>query len=713
MNNTGISKLQRTLLSTLIASAMVGAHAEDALELPVVQVTGTAERSYKAPEATIGKIPLAPREIPNSVSVLTREQMDDQGMTTMQEALGQVTGVLVTNNDTASTQYYARGYSLGVMYDGVPAYSGLTPSYQLDLSLYDRVEVLRGPAGLMQGVSEPAGVVNLVKKKPTKNAQTSWAATMGSYDNKRVEADINRPLNEDKTLRSRFVVMDEDRGYFYQHTHGKKWAALGALEYDLTPATTLSLSFASQDWDIKAPWSGLPTSSALNGAGQYILLDVSPSTFNVPDWGKQQTHIDEISASAEHRFDNSWTTKVSYNRRDVHEYFKYAYTTSAVNVTTNRLNYGSMKGEYDYAWQGLDVFANGPFSLGGRTHQALIGVNTETYEYSGRKGFGPNFNNVYFGNPGTIAEPAIAYTSGTENVTRQQGIYTQVRWSLADPLTWVVGARTTTFKNRYRNISPSATGLAWTDGAKANNEITPYTGVIYTPIKEVTLYASISDIFVPQTQRKADGTTLDPRTGTQKEIGIKGEFLDGKLGTSLAFFNLRDKNRAITDIAYPPAANFYLNAGEVESKGYEIEINGKPASGLDLSAGYTRLATKYLTDRNSQGQVFSFRSPTHQLKLWANYSFPAASTLAGLDLGAGVIAQSETQGTRGSAAKIADASYAVVNGRIGYRLDKTYSLNLQINNIFDRKYYASVGMNNTYNFFGEPRSFMLTLKGSY
>lgn len=135
--------------------------------LPEVLVTAEAEHGYKQEKATVaGKVPLRLREIPNSVSVLTRQQMDDQDMVTMGDAMQQITGVTVIANDTTSNQYIARGYGLGVIYDGVTSYNGMNPSHQFDLPLYERIEVLRGPAGLLRGSGDPGGVVNLVKKRP-------------------------------------------------------------------------------------------------------------------------------------------------------------------------------------------------------------------------------------------------------------------------------------------------------------------------------------------------------------------------------------------------------------------------------------------------------------------------------------------------------------------------------------------------------------------
>ncbi len=686
---------------------------QSATVLPEVVVTSAAERGYKADKVAVaGKIPLSPREIPNSVSVLTREQIEEQGLVTMQDGLQQVTGINVVANDTSNAQYWARGYGLGVMYDGVASYNGMTPSHQFDLALYERIEVLRGPAGLLRGVGEPGGVVNLVKKRPQEQFGFAWSAGAGSWNNYRAEADVTGPLNEERSLRGRLVVANEDRGYFYDHTHGRKWLAMGALEYALSPATRFSLSFTAQDADVRAPWSGLPTSSAKDAEGHFRLLDVDRSTFHAPEWGRMLYHTEESSAAAEHRFDNGWLAKASLNHREWRQDYKYAYSYSSVDVSTKRLDYRTTRGDGDYARDGIDLYASGPFQWLGRQHRLLFGFNAEEYRYRSKSGSGPVISGVLFGDLSPLAEPDIAYTSGKENSTVQSGFYTQLRLSLADPLTLVAGARTTSFENRYHNVAPSK-AQAWIRGAKADNEVTPYAGLLFDISREVTLYASYADIFVPQTQAKTGGGVLDPRVGRQYEIGSKADLLDGRLAASLALFDIRDRNRAYLDLVGDPDGNSYLNAGEVESKGWELEFAGKPLRGLDLSAGYTNLSTTYLKDKDNEGKSYSIFSPRHQYKLWSNYRFAADGELAGFSVGLGLIAQSRAQSTRGWRDEVVNTAYTVVNGRIGYQIDARHSVSLAVNNLFDRKYYASVGTPNNYNFYGEPRSLMLTLRGSY
>ncbi len=679
-----------------------------------VRAGALREPAYRAPAATVaGKTPRSLQEIPQSVSVLTRQQMDDQDMVTITEAMKQATGVTVIANDTVNNQYLVRGFGLGVMYDGVPSYNGMTPSHQLGLAAYERIEVLRGPAGLMRGSGEPGGVVNFVRKRPRDVFGLNWEASAGSWDNYRLEGDITGPLNADKTLRGRLLFSNEDRGYFYDHTHGRKWLGLGSLELDLSPATTLSLSFAAQDQDVKAPWSGLPAYKNLTDPnnGIYPLLDVPQSTFHVPDWGKMRYRTEESAVGVEHRFDSQWVAKALINHRVQRQYYKYAYSSSGIDPTDNTLQYSSQRGDFDYSRDGIDLHAAGPFDLLGRRHELLLGFNAERYGSKGQSARGTAINNVVFGDTGPLIEPELAYTSGSESRTTQSGLYTQARLSIADPLTLVLGARTTTFNAKTRAIAPSA-ATAWKQGARADNEITPYGALLYDLAPGVKLYGSYTDIFVPQTQLKADGGTLDPRTGKQYEIGSKVEFLEGRLAASLALFNIRDRNRAYADPAYP-SSSFYLNAGEIESKGWEVETTGSPLRGLDIVAGYTNLATKYLSDPSNQGKTFSIQSPRHLLKLWGNYRFAADSAWSGLSAGIGLLAQSRTQSTRGWRDQLLEGGHTVVNARLAYQIDKAHSLSLAIDNLFDRKYYETVGTPNIYNFYGEPRSFKLTLRATY
>ena len=714
-------KRLRLLLLCTSAIAMSGTIAyaqetngENITKLPPIKVNVDKEKTYKAATATIGgKTPQTIRETPNSVSVITKQQMEDQNLRTIQEVLTQTTGVNVIANDTVSSQYYARGYALGVMYDGVTSYNGLTPSHQFDTVIYDRVEVLRGPAGILRGVGEPGGVVNLVKKKPQSKFGANLNLSTGSYSNNSVSLDLTGPLIKSKAIRGLVSLSSVNRDFFYDYTHEDKFTIYTALEVDLLANTTLGANFTSQTSEVKDPWSGVPTSSATDANGHYILLDVPVNTFYSPEWGRMNYSTNETNTYIEHKFNNGWKVRGNYNLRQQNFLWKYGYTYSAVNVATKRLDYAAQAGDYDYTREGYDIFVNGPVELFGRTHDLTVGFNQDNYLSSGISGSNRTYRTgVLWGDMSNFAEPNIPFTSGAQSRTRQNGIYFQAKANILDNLKFAFGGRTTNFKAASRSIAPSTSGLTWKPGAKADNEFTPYAGIVYDITDAITLYTSYADIFVPQTQLKADGSTLDPRTGRQFEYGVKTDLADGKLSASFALFDLKDKNRAYADPAYPNNA-YYLNAGEISSKGYETEISGELLPGLQINAGYTYLKTEYEKDRTNQGKTYSIQSPKYQFKLWSDYTFPQSSAFKGLDVGLGVIAYSSAQSSRGWRDEVVNKGYKVANARIGYKFDEHYAIDLTINNIFDKKYYESVGTPNIYNFYGSPRSYILSLKAKY
>jgi outer membrane receptor for ferric coprogen and ferric-rhodotorulic acid len=180
------------------------------------------------------------------------------------------------------------------------------------------------------------------------------------------------------------------------------------------------------------------------------------------------------------------------------------------------------------------------------------------------------------------------------------------------------------------------------------------------------------------------------------------------VNASLAYFDIRDTNRSYVDTDHP---NFFLPLGEVQSTGIEAEVAGRVLPGLEIAAGYTYLKTEYLTDKNNQGLAINGLFPEHSFKLWAKYDFqdPAFDRWS---VGVGVLAQSETVDAIRDP-KRAQSAYAIVNTLIGYELDKNLLATLAVNNVFDESYYVRVGAINSYNFYGEPRNYMLTLRKSF
>lgn len=698
----------KTVIATLVLTAFASstwAQAETIATLPAVQVKATADNSSNSYQSLVGvggKDETAVRDIPQSVSVITQRRIQDQNLVSVIDALRQTTGVTIIANDSTQSQARSRGYSLGAWYDGIPAYNTLSGYQQLDLAVYDRVETLRGPAGLLSGSGDPGGVVNLVRKRAQADFTLSASATVGSWNNYRSEVDVTGALNADKTLRGRAVLVAQDNDYFYDKTHTRKWVGYGTLAWDMDRASTLTLSATAQDDKTQASSFGLP---AWASGG---LLRVPRNTNTIADWSRSDWNTQEYTAEFDRRFDNEWVFKSKLSYRPQDQYFKDGYPTAGVDATTQTLNYARRVRDYTYDRKALDLFATGPFTLLGRRHSLLLGYNRENLStvYSGATAAA--ITAVPLNRTDLVPNFDIPFNLGGDTRTTQSGFYGQTRLSLTDPLTLVLGGRLSDFDTKSRNVAP-AKPTNWSQGAQVSNEFTPYAGLVHHLNKEWTLYGSYADVFNPQTAKFADGSTLPPRVGRQWELGTKAQWLDGKLNASMAYFNLRDRNRAYADPNHPEA---YLAAGEVESKGWELEVSGRPAPGYEFMAGYTRLDTTYLRDRNNQGLPFTTWEPRHTLKLWGVRRF-SEGALQGVTLGLGALVASESAAGTGSSAVRRQGGYAVVNAVLSYRIDRHYSLSMNINNLFDRTYYTRLGGTNTYNTYGDPRNIALTLRVTY
>lgn len=691
---------------------------DDAVQVPAVSVTDTATPTNKTPSATTegtksyatpavtvtGKQPVEWKDVPNSVAVITRQEMDDRNMTTLSDALQQATGVTVVPNDGTQSQYLSRGYAMAVMFDGIPNYTGTGASgfQQFDMSIYDRVEVLKGPSGLLQGSDSPGGTVNLVRKQAKDSFGYSGALSEGSWNNTRMEQDVTGPLNADGSLRGRISLTEQNHDYFYDNASDVKRVGYATLAYDVTPNTTATVSETYQH-DRASPYMGVPNYT--NGT----FLDVSRSFNPMAPWSKYIWDTQEQNAQIEHKFGGDWVGKVASTWRQQYFRFNDGFVNSGVNPSTNTVGYTERDKRYWYTWSNQDAYVTGPFHLLGQTHSLLLGANSSqyNYDYAGSGNVSAVASTPLFNPSGVVTnQPTLGYTAGGKSTTEQYGAYSQLRLKLLDPLTVVSGARISDFSNRTKGAHP-ATATNWSQGAKVTNEITPYYGLIYDVTKQVAVYGSYADIFIPQTNLQANGQSLPARQGEQYEVGTKGSFLNGKLNTTVAVFRIEDTNRAYADAANP---GYYLAAGKGLSEGWEAEITGSPMPDLELTAGYTFLIDQVTTASSGQGSQIDVWEPKHSLKLWGKYSFTEGD-LKDFSLGAGVNAQTLIHGN-GSQTPLQQPAYATISAQIGYQIREDLSATLSGNNIFDTKYYTRVQGPNTYNIYGDPRNFMLTLRKS-
>lgn len=697
--------------------------------LPEVKVSANAGTvtegtgSYTTQAVTIGKSAQSLREIPQSVSVLTRQRMDDQNMTLLETALDQMTGIQLdtTTGAVGSSNLYSRGFLVNsYQYDGVPQ-TFLGTSYTgFDLAVMDRVEVIRGAAGLLQGTGNPSATVNLVRKKPTRELAISGAVSVGSWDNYRGELDVGGPLNESGTLRGRFVAVEEDSKSFVNTVESQKGIFYGVLEADLGPATTASLGVYQQRVNATPSIFGLPRYSD----GRSLGLD--RSTVLTPSWNRWSQDIEEVFANVTHKLDNQWQINASalYSRQM--QDFKRSVTRGTdlnggvIPGGTAGSIYTGVLWNSDSDRSNFDVNASGPVTLFGRKHELLVGANSLSNRANSKQSafFAPvAIPDVFDFDPSSVAEPAAGpYVSGTVAKTKQHGIYGSGRFSITDPLKLILGARVSWYTTRSDTVNLLTDVTTVGREVNYDREVTPYAGLVYDLNRTYSLYASYADIFTPQTtQFTSSGALLDPIVGANYEVGVKGEFLDGDVNTSLALFRVDQKNRAVEDLSNPCAAaatvgHCYLSAGKVRSEGLEAEISGRLTNNWNLFAGYTYNETEYLQDNLNEGLPFRTQTPRHLFKLWSQYRLPVDD--GRWSVGGGVNAQSSYYAMSGPVRSEQDA-YAVFKLSMSYQVNPKTSLSLVVNNLFDKVYYSGIRGVDIGNVYGAPRNAMLTLRMRY
>jgi len=674
------------------------------------RATTEGTRSYTTGAmSTSTGLPLSIRETPQSVSVITRQRMEDQGMTDLNDVVRYAPGVTLRKFGGDRQEFLSRGFRIdNVMYDGLPTTAGtftLDSLSSADLSIYDRVEVVRGATGLMTGAGDPSATLNLVRKRPTAFPQVSVTTSAGSWDRYRTEVDASNKLNEAGTLRGRAVAAYEDGNSFQDVRERKRQTFYGVLEADLSDATTWTIGASKQREDKTSDWGSLP--SGPNGEN----LHLSRSTFLSGDWAYWDQDNYTLFSDITHTFDNGWKAKLAAQQvwANSDTYSNYLTSTAADFSYSSVSDFGTASGAYrtDSDQLNIDASVSGPFQLMGREHELMAGVSRRQDKFYQRGGYsGATPVDIYNFRPSSIPKPAkdtlTPYAS--KNTTTEEAIYAAARFNPIDPLHVIVGGRVSwyDFDNLYSD-----------NDYKATREVTPYAGIIYDLNDTYSVYASYTEIFKPQSEQNSGGSVLEPMTGKSYEIGLKGAYFDGALNASVALFDTIQENRAYlpanqaTFCPGYPAQSCYSAAGEVRSRGIDAEISGQLTPNWQASAAYTLVLSQYTKDVTYEDHRFAPEQPKHLFK--AATSYQLTGSLSNWRIGGDLQAQSETFQRVGTGEAKQD-SYALVGLMAGYRFNEHWDGRVNFNNIFDEKYWQGIPTGTGSGTYGDPRNVMLSLK---
>ncbi|RON27418.1 TonB-dependent siderophore receptor [Pseudomonas lini] len=705
---------------------------QGALELDATNISGqglgaTTEDTHSYTTGSTSSatgLPLSLRETPQSVTVITRQQMDDQGSTSIADTLRRAPGISVQNYDSERWEFSSRGLPItNFQYDGVNTdYDGVYDygTTSTDMATFDRVEIIKGATGLMTGSGDPSATVNLIRKRPTKEFKASIAGTVGSWDNYRSEGDISGPLTESGNVRGRFVGVYQDRSAYMDHYQNTKDIAYGILEADLTPDTLLTFGMDQQNTRSRgASWTGFPMYSS-DGSRTNFSRSFNPAT----DWSRRDFTNQTIFASVEQRLANDWTLKVSYDRKH-RQHDTLLGSASGGNpdpVTGNGMFMYMGKFKGDQVQDNIDINLTGPFSLFGREHELIAGFMSMNarQDIPVHGSVYPALNSSIFDWRGEFPKPDIPRVGDNDIVQRQTGAYLATRLMPTDDLSVILGGRVSDFKgsDHLDYSDPNTPDVR--DSYRQTGVVTPYAGLIYDLNDTWSLYTSYTSIYQPQMSKDAARKLLDPVEGDSYEAGIKAEYFGGRLNASFAVFRIEQDNIAQYVSGFE-TESVYTAVQGATTKGFEFELAGEVMEGWNLSAGYTYNHTRDAKGDYVYGSVLQTTAPEQVVRVFSTYRLPG--TWENLTVGGGVNWQSEFFGNVfqpnpsdtvnfGQYSRITQDSYYLVDLMARYRFNDHLSATVNVKNLFDKTYYTGLGNFGT-GFYGEPRSLQLTTKWDF
>ena len=732
--------LSRTALLTSVAvltlatSAQAQTAATPAEDTTVdsVLVTGRTEGYQVKGTNTATKLPLTLRETPQSLTVFTRQRIEDFNLITVTEVFAQTPGVNVQQYDSNRVLFNARGFAItNFQFDGVPtqyATGAGGNSVLSDTSIYERIEVVRGATGLVTGAGDPSATINMVRKRPTEDFRASTSLSAGSWDYRRGEVDVSGPLALNGKIRGRLVGAYTDRESYVRFQHDKSPSLYGVVEADLTDNTRLRIGADYLRTDSQGgAWSAAPIFYR-----DGTRAELSRSYSAGAKWNRWERNSRNLFGVLEHDFGSGWVGRVAYNNRSTDtESLLFAGSNSggfADKTTGLGLTISDTYTVTETREQAVDAYASGPFEAFGRTHELVVGGNffnrnlrTINAAITSRPYSLTAFPSIFTWN-GDIGLPGLSNTGKPRSIanTTESGLYAALRLNPTDRLKVIAGGRFTDWDVHTDNFSATTGAYTNTTGNYGENRVSPYLGVLYDLTGNLTAFVSYADVFQPQNLKTKDFEQIAPKVGGNWEYGIKAEFFDKRLYASMNGFYMQQDNVAEIDPtvlpnSLPDGSTAYRAVSGVKTQGAEIEVSGSITKGWSITGGYT-----YTYNEDAKGNRVFTVNPLHMLKLNSTYK------LGRWTLGGGVSWQTKVYQnmnaptgrftTAGApvlaATRVTQGSYVLADALLRYAVTDKISVGVNATNLFDEKYYRNVGYFNG-GYWGEPRRVLFNVRARY
>ncbi|WP_447501968.1 TonB-dependent siderophore receptor [Acinetobacter pittii] len=712
MNQAPYFSSSKTLLAVTIFSLMTASHADETAEqqnstsvLPTISIQAQKEPSspYVATKATSALKSDAPLfKTAQSISVVTREQLDQKQARTLADALEGVAGVeagklgrrgwddFVIRGQTSSDSVYVDGLRVGQ-----------NTYVATELSGMDQVQVLKGPASINFGLVAPGGMVNLVTKRPEAENFARASMTYGSYNLKEGTFDLNySPNNSEKgafRLNGRISDQDDPTDYVYF----KNYYISPSYNFDLGDNTDLSV-IASYQHREYIRQQGLPVIGTLkdnpNGAIDRSLY------IGDPNFGKYEADVYRTGYTFKHAFDNGWNFNQNFavQKTEMDGTAVFAQTkkfwADSSYTTINRAN-NSRHQEIDNLSFAIDNRLNKQFDLYGMQHDINIGVDAfqEKSDYTNDK---YDIGNLNIYDPVYGQNVTLKQNVRDINRLKYLGLYLRDRIQLNDQLLLSLSGRQDWAQTQTTSLVTGSTSK------QTDNAFTGSASVMYSLNDIVAPYVSYATSFTPNSGTDVNNNPFKPEEGKQVEVGMKLQSPDQRVQGAIAWYDLKRQNVVVND---PINTSEKVQRGEQLTRGVETELSAEILEGLKLTAAYTyTIDAEISKDANTSNVGKALDNiPEHAYSLSARYKFDPASKL-GWYIGGGF---------RGETYKTMDKldvhipGYTVFDTEAGYDAGH-WGAQLAIRNLFDKDYYTGA-LNENLVTLGNPRQINFTVKFNY
>jgi iron complex outermembrane receptor protein len=631
-------------------------------ENPAAPLAGYVARR----SSTATKTATATREIAQSISVVTRDNLDARGVSNLAEALEYVPGFTprTYGRDDRYDWSIARGIGStngGNYRDGLKDAGNLYAMPRLNSYGVERVEFLRGPASIMFGSNIPGGTVNSITKRPTDEAQGEIRVRTGELERRGVAGDVSGPLGADGSLLYRLVGLGEQYDLVTPGSSKKERYVAPSLTWKIDSDTALTVLANYQEDRIAGDAYPYKYTEAV---GYYIAVAE-----------KGWDHFERDQWSAGVLFDRRINDQLSFHSRSRYGKVKLDYQ---VNFLTGLVSDGVVTrraqhiNDYTESRQS-DNYLEFKWSAGKWTSTAIAGVDLSKISGASLRGTTPDNRFDLASGSGPFAAPPLRPDYAA--TTRQSGLYLQNQARFDERFAIVAGLR----QDRYRENAVAS----WVDAPVSTNKMTGRLGGVWLLPGGVSPYAGYATSFEPQGGATFDGVRFKPTSARQYEVGVRYEPAGANAMLSAAVFDIVQQNVAAAD---PLNEGFNVQRGEVGSRGLELEANASLMQGIDTTASYSYTDARVTRDTNPRlvgrknGLV-----PAHKAALWLNARVPS-DWVAGMKAGMGVRYNSKVpdfENTRWVPGVI------LFDARLGYRVGAHWEVSLNARNLFDKKHLGN------------------------